>query len=78
MYLNLAWFNCESTSSAIVITSNRTLLKSTRDRFFCIVLKVNRLRLPSTKTALISIAARAHRDLRRKQGSVQWMRRSAE
>jgi DNA-binding response OmpR family regulator len=29
---------------------------------------VNRLRLPSTKTALISIAARAHGDLRRKQG----------
>jgi hypothetical protein len=29
---------------------------------------VNRLRLPSTKTALISIAARAHGDSRRKQG----------
>jgi CheY-like chemotaxis protein len=29
---------------------------------------VNRLRLPSTQTALISIAARAHGDLRRKQG----------
>jgi hypothetical protein len=31
---NLACFNCESTSSAIVITSKSTLLKSTRDRFF--------------------------------------------
>jgi hypothetical protein len=30
--------------------------------------RVNRLRLPSTKRALISIAARAHGDLRRKQG----------
>jgi CheY-like chemotaxis protein len=29
---------------------------------------VNRLRLPTTKTALISMAARAHGDLRRKQG----------
>jgi CheY-like chemotaxis protein len=29
---------------------------------------VNRLRLPSTKTALISMAAREHGDLRRKQG----------
>jgi CheY-like chemotaxis protein len=29
---------------------------------------VNRLRLPATKTALVSIAARAHGDLRRKQG----------
>jgi hypothetical protein len=37
MELGMAWFNGESTSSVIVITSNITLLKSTR---VCIALKI--------------------------------------
>jgi len=33
-------FNCESTSSAMVITSRSNWLKSTRSRLFCRALKI--------------------------------------
>src|SRR5260370_38559687 len=53
----MACFNCESTSSAMVITSSRTLLKSTLRRLFCRVLKILTCRIRDSSTIIAAVEA---------------------
>jgi len=49
---SMACFNCESTSSAMVITSSITVLKSTLPRLFCRVLKMLTCRIRDSSTTI--------------------------
>jgi hypothetical protein len=49
---SMACFNCESTSSAMVITSSRTVPKSTLPRLFCRVLKMLTCRIRDSSTIM--------------------------
>ena len=53
--LNIACFNCESTSSAIVTTSSNSLLKSTPHKFLCKVLKMLTCKIRDSSTTMVAV-----------------------
>ena len=53
--LNIACFNCESTSSAMVTTSSNSLLKSTPCKFRCKVLKMLTCRMRDSSTTMVAV-----------------------
>jgi hypothetical protein len=53
--LNIACFNCESTSSAIVTTSSNRVLKSTPHKFLCKVLKMLACKIRDSSTTIVAV-----------------------
>ena len=53
--LNIACFNCESTSYAIVTTSIDRVLKSTPHKFLCKVLKMLACKIRDSSTTIVAV-----------------------